>query len=824
MIRPIINNVIQPVISGVTGKSRSSYWTQQCLLRDTCDSQTINTNNWETTFSDAIATTFTQNKGLAMRTLIPICATGYNIIKTKVHTTSGFWKFSVMDVGYPTHAARYRRFGLIDTGGTERVRFERKTSQATVFTMYINYGGSNVYNIDTTITDLAQVKIAITPTHNIEVYQWMNDTWVQIGTTQNYDIGDCKLYMLSIGNTYFEKTSFKDVYLCKVDFDTINPGNLDDTTPAIDPRTYGAIPDGSTNCATAINNALAVGDVILKNGVFALDSSIVIPSNRTISIRNAKVRLNNNKPDNFFRNSDFSGGNSYINIIGLGHAVLDSNSANNDDSYLTWGTNAFSVNAWHYPGIFLYNTSHFNISTLNFSDRLHFGMILQKATYGTIDDIFLGYRLPSLVNQDGFNIYWGSHDINVDNIDIISTDDIIGIGAGSVGGFAYQAPNYNVGDVYNITRGVTNVYYTTNQSKLLALICGDGNKVHDVFINNVNAKIIGSVFSTVYSSPYITTPAAKTDLYNITFDQIQVDENDNAALFQIGTSMQNVTITNLTNNSAKPLYTISAGIEFSSFSINGTTIALSDALITRMTALSETPDSTRLAIINTAINNSNLHSNWTNKFDTLWAIAAHGPNSAKLNFIKNANNITLVNTPTFTTDRGYTGDISGAAALNTNYNLSSDSVLYTQNACSFGIYLRLNIDALSEVFSGWNGTNGTAFLPRYLNTAYQCLNSVYGNVANSDSRGMWIFSRSSSGFWKAYHNGTLFVDESGTVSAALVSVIIHLLCRNTSGTLDRYSANQVALAFIGGYMSQTDITNFQTDWVDGYLNSIGAKV
>ncbi|MEN6569053.1 MAG: hypothetical protein ABFC18_03470 [Rikenellaceae bacterium] len=254
--------------------------------------------------------------------------------------------------------------------------------------------------------------------------------------------------------------------------------------------------------------------------------------------------------------------------------------------------------------------------------------------------------------------------------------------------------------------------------------------------------------------------------------------------------------------------------------------ATSDALFTRMTAVSETPDGTRKGIIDTAIIAAKAASLWTTLFDAMWLFAAHGNDSALLNILADEFNCTLVDTPTFTTDRGYTGNGS-SDALNTNYNLATDSTLFTQNSCSMGVYIRTNNQSAQAfgVIKSSAPTYRTDLQPRHTdNNAYYGISSRgYDSNASNDSRGMWILTRSASNEFKVYKNGLEVVTES-ELTNALPSLIMHFLCYNGDGVLAGFSTHEISLGFIGAAMTPTDVANFQTIWVDGYLNSIGAKV
>jgi len=253
--------------------------------------------------------------------------------------------------------------------------------------------------------------------------------------------------------------------------------------------------------------------------------------------------------------------------------------------------------------------------------------------------------------------------------------------------------------------------------------------------------------------------------------------------------------------------------------------AATTALIARMTALSETPDVTRRGVLDTAIIADKAASLWTAMYDALWLFAAHGNDSALLNILADEFNCTLVSTPAFAVDRGYTGATN--KALNANYNLATDSTLFTQDDCSFGVYVRTNDQSaqVCGVIKAGAPTYRSDLHPRHTDNKayYGCSSSGYDDSASTDSSGMWILSRISATQFIVYRNGSPVVTENDP-SAALPSLIWHFLCYNGDGTLAGFTTREIALGFIGKRMSATDVANFQTIWVDGYLDSIGAKV
>ena len=335
---------------------------------------------------------------------------------------------------------------------------------------------------------------------------------------------------------------------------------------AIDIRTYGAIPDGTTDNAAAINAALLEGDIIIQNGLFLHNTSLKVPSNRTVYIENAEVKLGDNCFDNTFRNLDFDNGNINVKILGLGNAVINGNAANNNDpDYIEYGGRD-SDNIYKTNRIILCNVDNFEVAGLNIVDRATYVACLQKATNGEVHDLYFNYYTV-VANQDGIAILEGSNNIKLYNLDGYCKDDFLSINLSKGCETGVKITNYNVGDVHDILYHHINVRGSGNGS-LLALITGDGKKIYNITSRDHMTRG-GSVFYTAYGAGYNNVPPAKTDIHDIIMDNIVVNANLQANLFLFGLDMMNFAATNITNNTVKGLYQIISGDQTDNVKING---------------------------------------------------------------------------------------------------------------------------------------------------------------------------------------------------------------------------------------------------------------
>ena len=213
-------------------------------------------------------------------------------------------------------------------------------------------------------------------------------------------------------------------------------------------------------------------------------------------------------------------------------------------------------------------------------------------------------------------------------------------------------------------------------------------------------------------------------------------------------------------------------------------------------------------------------------FDCLWFFAAHDSQAATRNWVQDAHNCAVVNVPTFTVDRGYTG--ASTKYLNSNYNPSIDGVRYTLTHGSAGIYSRTNVSE-NNIDMGCAPT-AAADASCYLaartttNVANCRVNSATTHTpSSSDSRGLLTVGRLTATQQEIYKNGAL-LNSAANNSTILVNIHVGILCRfRNADAPELYSTKQLAFAFIGqglGVVGQGQLfTRVKT-----FLGSIGAGV
>lgn len=125
------------------------------------------------------------------------------------------------------------------------------------------------------------------------------------------------------------------------------------------------------------------------------------------------------------------------------------------------------------------------------------------------------------------------------------------------------------------------------------------------------------------------------------------------------------------------------------------------ALVARM---SVAPSAARKAAIDRLIRALRNAGVWP-KLTALYVLAAHDAQAARLNWKGATHDLTAVNTPIFTTDRGYRGSASGIAIaggiLETGY-VASD---FAQNSVSFGVWYQALGTASDDAADGDDATS-----------------------------------------------------------------------------------------------------------------------
>lgn len=237
--------------------------------------------------------------------------------------------------------------------------------------------------------------------------------------------------------------------------------------------------------------------------------------------------------------------------------------------------------------------------------------------------------------------------------------------------------------------------------------------------------------------------------------------------------------------------------------------------------MSTPPSGTRATLINITITNLIQSGLWA-KLDVLYIFAAATSQAGLLNWKARTNDCTLVSAPSFTADRGFTGN-GTSSYVESNFNPATQGVLYTQDAASFGVWSRTSGQMASSCAGWFDGTDGVTLLPRGVtDTAGFRINQTLGSSTDAvvtDGTGLFAANRSGASATQFYRNGgSLNVGTSpNQASTALNSATLRFGSSSVAG----FSALQHAAGFAGGNLSAGDQAALYTILLN-YMTQVGA--
>lgn len=225
----------------------------------------------------------------------------------------------------------------------------------------------------------------------------------------------------------------------------------------------------------------------------------------------------------------------------------------------------------------------------------------------------------------------------------------------------------------------------------------------------------------------------------------------------------------------------------------------------------------RKYLIDTTIRSLKTTGVWS-KLDCLYLLAAADAQAALINWkTPGTFNLTLADAPTFTTDRGYTGD-------GVNDSLATGFVpsggMYAQDSAHIGAWVLNDITSASAYAIGeTSGSTPNAYI-RPRSTATEAVWTVNNATAVTTagvttSAGHTMINRSASDAQQIYKDGAELGTSTGA-STGLPTTAIHLL-RGFSV----FSAHQIAAAHIGGSLSATEVEDLYVA-LTVYLTAVGA--
>jgi len=184
------------------------------------------------------------------------------------------------------------------------------------------------------------------------------------------------------------------------------------------------------------------------------------------------------------------------------------------------------------------------------------------------------------------------------------------------------------------------------------------------------------------------------------------------------------------------------------------------------------------------------------KLDTFANFATDGDSDFALIDWKRVTDYTAFNSPTFTTNQGFTGN-GTSAYIDTNFNPSTSGVNYTLDSAFFGSLIR-TFGATGINGSVLNG-DGIPLWFRFTDSRLYVNSSGFiGSVTTPANKSLVVGNRPNFGLQEYYLNGA-FISSDTDISSSMPTVNLRALRQTTT-----YSNSQISFSFAGGSLNSTE--------------------
>jgi hypothetical protein len=242
--------------------------------------------------------------------------------------------------------------------------------------------------------------------------------------------------------------------------------------------------------------------------------------------------------------------------------------------------------------------------------------------------------------------------------------------------------------------------------------------------------------------------------------------------------------------------------------------------VTLFAAMTNAPTYARKQLIDTAIAALKADGIWS-LLDVLWVMAAADTQVAGLNWKNPALfPLTVHGTPTFTADRGYTGDGTAAWINSPQYNPNTlGGCQQTLNSTVLGVYVRTSGVATNASVEVGEGST-TSISRNAANTAetYRACDATTTTFVTSPLNAHWSVRRSdasTTALWKNGVSASTFSTASTNVGNSTLTLL-----SNSTGT-GQWSDSQISYAYAGAALSDTQMAQIDSV-LKSYLTGVGA--
>jgi hypothetical protein len=276
----------------------------------------------------------------------------------------------------------------------------------------------------------------------------------------------------------------------------------------VDPRDYGAVYDGVTDCAPAINQAIQAGDKVrlIGNGTALCSDSIICKSGTTLELDNEftiKLADQVNKPlvvtpASSYKWDNASAGTSYLDNVTIRGGEFDLNGANQTRDFTNFTFVGF--------GIQIADVKNFVFEHSIITNPCSFGFQGGGLHGFRISNIICNYT-QSRPNMDGIHINGDVYDGVIENISGTTNDDMIALNAFD-------------GDEYMLRKGamkrisIKNIFSSGSGYRGVRILNNDTQLCDEISIDGVYGDFINEA---VLLSSYVSVPSniGKVSISNV---------------------------------------------------------------------------------------------------------------------------------------------------------------------------------------------------------------------------------------------------------------------------------------------------------------------
>jgi hypothetical protein len=387
----------------------------------------------------------------------------------------------------------------------------------------------------------------------------------------------------------------------------------------------------------------------------------------------------------------------------------------------------------------------------------------------------------------------------------------------------------------NLGSAITNSPYTANWNSTSA---GDG--VHTLYAvakdtsgNYATSSISITVDNTppVISSISSGTPGTSTTTITWTTNEAASSQISYGTTASYGTASssatlatsQSITLTGLTASTAYHFQIQSADAQGNSATSSDQTFTTASAYSAQAQSffarLATQPTAARKAIYDTMITGLVYAGVWP-KLDGLYILAAADAATARTNLIQSSFGASVVGSPAFAADAGYTGDNTVASYLETSFDPTVGTPNFSLNSSS--IFVWKNTDSGTDI-GGMAGRNASTYLyvtdggsPNFAARSTGGNELAYHNAIASNT-GLFEATRTGSALSQSYVSAVPIISETTASYLTGVGTMKFL----TSGLGDG-SNSQLAASGVGGALTGADSRNLNT-CINQYLTGVGAS-